>query len=319
MAQICIESQNWITENVSKPVDTWVTQAQTQCSSWPWPFNWLCTVVTFLIRVIVWIVEIVMRLVAVVICIIAFIVNLWGFVLNLIFSIPGIGRILKLVLNWALELFLWRPIGAIEGLASVGGTRNAKKMSLKLIILKDENGVPLTTEERVLPHIRKAQKIYKERCNVDLAYRGACVPDLNAPTAALDIDGDPGSIVSNDLGTRGSYYEFVSSTCAFDGGFFRVIGYGADIIVIIVRNVTLPGGTGTSHGVTPPLAWDYLMLPLAALTERVPIALAHEIGHACGLDHVDDPSNLMMQGKETDGLYDWQIAGIRTSRHCVYV
>ena len=319
MAQVCIESQQWITENVSKPVDTWVSQAQTQCSSWPWPFNWLCTVVTFLIRVVVWIVEIVMRLVAVVICVIAVILNIWGLVLNLIFSIPGVGRVLKLLLTGGLEVLVWRLVGAIEGLVSTAGARNAKKMSLKLIILKDENGVALTSEAQVLPHILKAQEIYKKRCNIDLSYRGYCIPDLNAPTAALDIDGDPGSIFANDLGVRGSYYELVSSTCAYDGGFFRVVGYGADIIVIIVRKVTLPGGVGTSHGVTPGLAWDYLMLPLDALTERVPMALAHEIGHACGLDHVDDATNLMKQGSVNDGLYDWQIAGVRTSRHCVYI
>jgi hypothetical protein len=78
-------------------------------------------------------------------------------------------------------------------------------------------------------------------------------------------------------------------------------------------------GDIAAHGVTPPLAWDYLMLPLDALTESIPMALSHEIGHACGLDHVNDASNLMMQGSVNDGLYDWQIAGVRTSRHCVYI
>src|SRR5262245_57345616 len=218
MAQICIESQQWITENITKPVDTWISQTQNVCSSWPWPFNWLCSLVVVIIRVVVYVVEAVARVVSAIICVIAVVLNFIGFIYNLILSIPGLGRIIKLALTAILEFF-WRIFGIFglaDGLLSLAGARAEKKMSLKLIILKDENGKPVAAERDFEPMINEAATIFKTLCNIRLLYRGACIPDVNAPTNALDIIEDAGGTFAQDLGTRGSYYEFVSSTCAYD-------------------------------------------------------------------------------------------------------
>lgn len=55
MALICTTSTTWITQTVLDPVDSWVSQQQTQCNNYPWPLNWLCSVVTVLVKITTWV------------------------------------------------------------------------------------------------------------------------------------------------------------------------------------------------------------------------------------------------------------------------
>ncbi len=58
MATECVEQQEWIEEEISKPVDEWVEKTEQQCKKRPWwdPRRWLCWLVTTLVKVIVWVV-----------------------------------------------------------------------------------------------------------------------------------------------------------------------------------------------------------------------------------------------------------------------
>jgi hypothetical protein len=66
--QACREFRQTVRREVSRPMEQFVSQAQQVCSSWPWPFNWLCSVVITVVRVIVWIVEVILEWVVSTIC-----------------------------------------------------------------------------------------------------------------------------------------------------------------------------------------------------------------------------------------------------------
>jgi hypothetical protein len=57
MAIECVETQEWIEEEVTKPVEEWVEKSEKKCKNWPWPLNWACKVVTTLVKVVTWVVE----------------------------------------------------------------------------------------------------------------------------------------------------------------------------------------------------------------------------------------------------------------------
>lgn len=58
MAIECVETQEWIEEEISKPVEEWVEQTEEKCKKRPWwhPLRWLCWLVTTVVKVIRWIV-----------------------------------------------------------------------------------------------------------------------------------------------------------------------------------------------------------------------------------------------------------------------
>ncbi len=156
-----------------------------------------------------------------------------------------------------------------------------------------------------------------------LLYSGSCIapspPD--APQGALDPACGAGGFLQ-DFGLAGSYYEFASSICAFEDGFSRVSGYGGELIVFPIRNVI--GKIGCSGGPTH----NYIVVEIGSLRSS-PATLAHEIGHACGLLHINvfpvyinDPNNLMYSSAPgvgiTPSLRRWQKALIRNSKHCVF-
>jgi hypothetical protein len=64
----CEEVTEWIEEEVLKPVETWVEKTEEVCKNWPWPLNWLCKLVTTLVKVVTWVVEIVGKWVTRTIC-----------------------------------------------------------------------------------------------------------------------------------------------------------------------------------------------------------------------------------------------------------
>src|SRR5512139_285413 len=57
MATECTETQEWIEEEIWKPVDEWVEKTEEKCKKRPWydPRRWLCWLVTTLVKVVVWV------------------------------------------------------------------------------------------------------------------------------------------------------------------------------------------------------------------------------------------------------------------------
>ena len=64
----CREYRQTVRREVSRPMEQWVSQAQQTCNSWPWPFNWFCTIVVTVIRIVVWVVEVIVEWVVAIVC-----------------------------------------------------------------------------------------------------------------------------------------------------------------------------------------------------------------------------------------------------------
>jgi len=58
MALVCKEIQEWVEEQVSKPIEEWENQQQEKCKNYPWydPRGWVCWLVWVLVKVTRWVV-----------------------------------------------------------------------------------------------------------------------------------------------------------------------------------------------------------------------------------------------------------------------
>jgi hypothetical protein len=58
MATECVETQEWIEEEVSKPVEEWVEKTEEKCKKRPWwhPLRWLCWLVTTFVKIVRWVI-----------------------------------------------------------------------------------------------------------------------------------------------------------------------------------------------------------------------------------------------------------------------
>lgn len=320
MATVCREIQEWIEEQIEKPIEEWENRQEQRCRDEP--CNWwmlclnklFCWLVWVLVKVIRWVVVTVGKWVTRVVCeVVNLVLDAVAFVVDLILSIPIIGGIIRTVLNWVTEI-IWRIVGLIDLGLSLIGVRFEKRMYVGVVI-PSRDGRPITTEAQILPQIDKAKELYKNLCNVKIVYTGACTAGTDAPDGALEIGCDAGGFFS-DWWLGGSYIEFVTATCKFDGGWRRVLGYGAQIIVFCVPEVTPDSATSDTVGCSFASTHNYVVVEPTA---SAPVA-AHEIGHACWLPHVDDPANLMFASNlaVNPTLTNGQIALVRWSKHCVY-
>lgn len=59
MAVQCVEVQEWIEEEITKPVEEWVEETEKKCKNYPWydPRGWVCWLVTIFVKVVIWVVE----------------------------------------------------------------------------------------------------------------------------------------------------------------------------------------------------------------------------------------------------------------------
>lgn len=322
--RVCREISRWITENVQRPVENWVNREETRCRTEPcnwWCLccnKWFCWIVVIAVLVITWIIVTITRLITEVVCtIVGFVLDLVGFLINLILSIPIIGGIIRTIINWVTEI-VHRIVSLPDFLASLAGIRPLKKMYVKLIIL-NSNGVPHSNEAAVMRGIRTAQDIFRTQCNVNMIFTGTCVPQLNTPDESNNVECGAGGFFS-DWWIGGSYFELVSADCAFEDGWKRVLGYGAELIVFVIRDI--PGNTvGCSFSATH----NYVVIEPTLIGIQ---SIAHELAHACFLLHDESSNtNLMFPTITLDGsgnlandrMTNFQIAALRSSRHCVYI
>jgi len=249
-----------------------------------------------------------------VICeVVNFILDALAFVVNVILSIPIIGGIIRTILNWVTEV-IWRIVSLPDFLLSLAGVRLRKKMYVGVIIPPNMATTPAITDADVQRQIAAVVSLYDSTCNINVIFTEICRTTAAAPDSSLVVGCDAGGFFS-DWWIGGSWFEYTSATCKFTDGFRRVIGYGAEIIVFVIDDVTPAGTNGCSFASTD----NYVLIEAKPADQ--PFVAAHEIGHACLLPHDGSATNLMFPTTPSSGpvLTNLQIATVRGSKHCVYI
>jgi hypothetical protein len=244
--------------------------------------------------------------------------------LELVFSFPYLGRGLAWVWRIALSL-IWLPLHLPELLFSPTGVLPEKR--LRLWVQLPCGGLSEEAQRRLDEAIAVAGKIYRREANVRLV--PVSVFQMNYPAAVeaverpspwqhgtggwqsgrLDV-GCGREALREDLGPLGGKLERMGLRNHFRGAYRRLLGWGAPIMVLIVNTVDAGRLAGCSLG---PLT-DYV-----TVRGDQPVCLAHEIGHACNLLHLEDPMNLMNLTCGGVHLRWWQVMLLRLSRHVTYL
>jgi hypothetical protein len=199
-----------------------------------------------------------------------------------------------------------RTIGLLEAAARLVGFRPYKKLRLRVVILRDEDGAPLCGEGDVLPSIRVAQEIFSWQAHVRVVPAAPAVLTVSdpAPKAALDVHCDDGAW-QEDFDVAGAFFRRFEARTRSGS----LTGYGAPVTVFIVRDISNKGGCSLG-----PLT-NYVTLEAKMLDRAQFRLLAHEVAHACGLWHSKVKSNLMFPKGPGADLTWWQETVLRNSRH----
>ncbi|MCA9866679.1 MAG: hypothetical protein KIS95_03430 [Anaerolineae bacterium] len=195
-----------------------------------------------------------------------------------------------------------------ELLLTLLGWRFTKRLKLRIVVLRDERGLPLIGNEEVTPAFDEARRILSRMAGVVVepaGWRVVTAPHA-APKAALDVHCTDGAW-RDDLGQAGDFYRSLMATTTAG----TLLGYGAPLTVFIVRSIS------SHNGCSLGAATDYVTVEARTLknTRRL---LVHEVAHACGLWHSQRPNNLMIPKGPGEELTGWQAAVLRTSRHVTY-
>ncbi len=212
------------------------------------------------------------------------------------------------IFNILKEIF-HRVIKLPELLLTLLGLRFTKKLKLRVVVLRDERGLPLASNEEVLPAYEEARRLLARTCGVIVEPAGweVVTAPHAAPRAALDVRCTDGAW-QDDLGQAGAFYRSLMATTTAG----TLLGYGQPVTVFIVRSIS------THNGCSLGAATDYVTVEAKVLkgTRRL---LLHEVAHACGLWHSKRPNNLMIPKGPGEELTGWQAAILRTSRHVTYL
>ena len=224
-------------------------------------------------------------------------------------------------------------IAVLPRFACALGIRGRQKViEVRVRILRDETGRPLIPNADAVaslePFLNMLNNIFETRVNVTVKDVPNSIPALirtlndAAPASALDPHCQVRGFWDSLVGERRYFQERIDHG---KGPLQRFLLRGRAVTVFIVREVQ-----GGSRACASSLTRDYVFLDLEHINnprtsistplgdDDEPTVLAHEIGHVCGLAHVNAGENLMNNDNQNTTLTRRQICKIRSSRHVVY-
>ncbi len=209
-----------------------------------------------------------------------------------------------------------------------------KKLRLRILILNDENGDPISPDRDLVRESQDAYKLAKDifmrEANVKIITYGNLdkveVLDSASPKEALEPRCGDGGVFKDHFGKAGTFF-ITNKQYSIS---ILLLGNGAPITAFIVRDVD------SAIGCSPGAFADYVTVDLDGLIKdadddvvvsTASETLAHELGHSCGLEymrlreHHPQKSNLMYMNSDRTGtkLKRYQVALLRNSRFVTYL
>ncbi len=325
----------------------WVWISNVVCVAWTWMSNIVCVGWTWITTAVCVLYDIIVTIISAIIVtiesILGWILSGITFIIELLEAIPGIGPIIKWIIN---------VIGlAINFIANLGdvilgiiGIRPEKKLRVCTIIMRDENGVPTASVENVVRALQLAADVYKRDANIRIVplkpfyyttgFKGA--ETVDASWITIDGANSDAEILDTEcggtwiLGIAGSRLHLKMSTLCFYGSWRRVLSIGAPVTVFIDR--VAPNAVGCSIFGTGFVTVNGRTTVIGDAQQSLR-TIGHETGHACLLMHtcVDneinnmmatsdacDPDSLTGPDRSNPVMQDWQALVVRASRNVSY-
>ncbi len=200
--------------------------------------------------------------------------------------------------------------------SSVGTSRGLSTVRVRVLILSDERGSPLTTPDRLTGSLDLADRVFRAQAGIRVRCERIDTVTGPAPTAALDPRANRLLLLDDILGRTSFYREYLAARSPL-----AVVG--DPVTVVVVRNIA-GRTTGCSLGMTA----DWVIAEASLFDSARPpqfdeTVLAHELGHALNLPHHRDRANLMFPMSSPPdqlrgtGLRRWQAALLHANRHTV--
>lgn len=332
----------WVS-NVVCVAWTWVSNIV--CVAWTWISNVVCVAWTWITTAVCVLWDVVTTIVNAILVtiesIVGWVLSAVAFVVELIEAIPFVGAIIRFIINVVTTIVVMAG-SVVDFVLGAIGIRPEKILRVCTVILKDEKGNAVATNEVARQFLQLACDVYKRDANVRIVpskafqyntgFAGAetvddswiMVDGSNSDSTLLDV---PCGSANSALGLPASGFQLKASTLCFFGAWRRVAGYGAPVTCFIIRDVTDALGCQV-------MFTDYATIE-GSLTwpPPSPRTLGHEVGHACLLRHrcVDEdnanmmgtqdecsPASTTLPDRANPRFSEWQVLVIRASKHVTY-
>ena len=300
--------------------ERWVTVTRQACSWLPWPFNLLCRWITEQIRLLVEVIVRVVRTVVETIC--EIVTSIVRSIVRVVTTV--LITIIRFVCFWVGFIANWiriivRAIAGIpEFLTCLLGLRIRKHLGLCVTVLADvESGNPVVDDATVTRTVEGAARIILERTNVRLREHDRRV--IGVPRERLTVTAcNAGQLFSTeavDLSGEGHrsarFGDFLA--CGRELGDIVAELITPPLSVIFIADIV----EGNDIGCHIP-GTDYVIIDRRGTEVDGPATLAHEVGHACDLWHIEDNTNLMNPSVGGTAMRPWQVCIFRRARFVSY-
>ncbi len=203
-----------------------------------------------------------------------------------------------------------RLFGLPDAIGLLVGYQPVKKIRIQVVILRDEQGVPLAEPHEVDHCWQAMEEAFMQQARVKVIPMEPRIITLAKPasTEALDVHCTDGAW-QEDCDIAGNYFRPYTAHTPWS----KWTGYASPVTVFVVRTVSTIGGCSLG-----PLT-EYVTLKAKMFRVKNPRVMAHEVGHACFLTHTDDAERLMYPKGPGAKLTFAEKLIMRNSRHVTYL